>query len=167
MENQGNFWRAFLEASSLMTDCKIVTKNGKQKFTHKIILASKSKFLTNILSDVPAGFETVVILPDHTLEEVEDLCEDYISEDIVDKELNEESQIKKEITNDDDDEIDDCDKKNIHDVSTGIIEWKHCDYKNIFSTELENNGSEAKDEKGTILFEKQKLYQSATAAYMR
>merc|ERR1712096_482735 len=93
----------------------------------------------------------------------------------MDKESNVESEIienhKNDLTNDD--ETDNCakhDKKNIHDVSTGNIEWKHCDYKNIFSTELENTeediGSEVKDEKGTILFEKQKLYQSATAAYM-
>ena len=60
-------------------DCKLISKEGKQKLTHKIVLASKSDFLKMVLHNIPEGCDAVIILPDFTLDDIEILLDEMIN----------------------------------------------------------------------------------------
>ena len=73
------FWSQVLQFSN----CKIISKEGKQKFTHKILLASKSEFMKTILVEIPEGSEVVIILPDFSLNDVEILLEKLMNDESI------------------------------------------------------------------------------------
>ena len=69
-------------------DCKLISSEGRQKLTNKIVLASKSKFLSQLLGELPQCSDSVVIFPDYALEDIEILLEC-----IVDTESSRESRL--------------------------------------------------------------------------
>ena len=64
-------WQNLLRAASKLTNVKIVTKDRKEKHTHKLFLVAISETFRNLLIDHMEAENTVIILPDDTLEEVE------------------------------------------------------------------------------------------------
>jgi len=82
------FWIQAMQDGWKFSNCKIISKDGKQKLTHKILLASKSDFLRDILVDIPEGSEVVIILPDFSLNDVEIVLE---------KMMDQESKIQSEL----------------------------------------------------------------------
>jgi len=71
-------------------DCKLISKEGKQKLTHKIVLASNSDFLKMVLHNIPEGCDAVIIFPDITLDDIEIL---------LDEMMNSESQTQSDLWN--------------------------------------------------------------------
>ena len=69
-------------------DCKLISSEGRQKLTNKIVLASKSKFLSQLLGELPQCSDSVVMFPDYALEDIEILLEC-----IVDTESSRESRL--------------------------------------------------------------------------
>ena len=69
------FWRDYLSDSKSVTNCKIITKDGKFKETHKILLAAISGFLKTLLRDACQQEDSYIFLPDFTLDELEECFE--------------------------------------------------------------------------------------------
>ena len=65
------FWIEALKDGWKVSNCKIISHEGKETFTHKIVLAAKSEFLKDILVDIPEGHDVVIILPDFSSDEIE------------------------------------------------------------------------------------------------
>ena len=63
------------------SDCSLVSKGGKLKLTHKIVLASRSEFLRKLLADLPEASEAVIMLPDFSLFDIEVLIEKMIDDE--------------------------------------------------------------------------------------
>ena len=76
------FWRGLLKDSENVTNIKIVCSDGVI-YTHKIIIASISNFIKQLLLNIPVGDQVVLFLPDFSKEEVDTLLD--ITESFKDK----------------------------------------------------------------------------------
>ena len=68
------FWRGLLKDSENVTNIKIVCSDGVI-YTHKIIIASISNFIKQLLLNIPVGDQVVLFLPDFSKEEVDTLLD--------------------------------------------------------------------------------------------
>ena len=65
------FLSEYLSSCQQVSNCRIVSKDGEQSMTHKILLAARSELFRDIFNDVTdTGLETVIIMPDHSTLEV-------------------------------------------------------------------------------------------------
>ena len=64
-------WQNLFKSSSNFTNVKIITKDRKEKNTHKLCLVSISEMFRSLLFDQMETANSVIIVPDKTLEEVE------------------------------------------------------------------------------------------------
>lgn len=88
------FWREFLKNCESVSNVKIVCQDGII-FSHKIIVASVSKFLKNILLNIPFCDDVILFLPDFP----KILVEDYLT---IDGELNRKDLFFENISSTDD-----------------------------------------------------------------
>ena len=73
MTDKLEFWAEYLHHAQTMTNVTLVSEGGQHKSTHALLLASVSEFLSCLLFEVKDIKEkTVILLPDFTMEEVED-----------------------------------------------------------------------------------------------
>eukprot|EP00092_Neocalanus_flemingeri_P039755 GFUD01043294.1.p1 GENE.GFUD01043294.1~~GFUD01043294.1.p1 ORF type:complete len:559 (-),score=124.15 GFUD01043294.1:7-1683(-) len=73
------FWSDYFRDAECATNCKIITKGGEFKETHKIILAANSDFLKTLLLDVAEVEESYICLPDFSLDELEQCLEEIFA----------------------------------------------------------------------------------------
>ena len=64
-------WSRILYQSSKVTNVKLVTKDKKEKYSHKLFLATINETFNSVLVDHDSTSDTVIIFPDTTLEELE------------------------------------------------------------------------------------------------
>jgi len=64
-------WQNLFKSSSNFTNVKIITKDRKEKNTHKLFLVSINEMFRSLLFDQMETANSVIIVPDKTLEEVE------------------------------------------------------------------------------------------------
>lgn len=69
------FWSEYLSDSQSVTNCKLVTKDGMIKETHRILLAAISDFLKTLLADTFEEEDSYVYLPDFSMQELEECFE--------------------------------------------------------------------------------------------
>ena len=78
----------YFHFSRLPTNCKLISKEGKLNYTHKVLLAARSEVLRDIFIDVTEQSETVILLPDYTFDEVQTFLEEILdTENEVNSEL--------------------------------------------------------------------------------
>ena len=63
-------WSRILYESSKVADVKLVTKDKKEKYSHKLLLAAINEAFKSVLVDHDSTSDTVIIFPDTTLEEI-------------------------------------------------------------------------------------------------
>ena len=69
-----NFWENFLSDSKFTTNCRILSRDRKCKETHKLLLSALSDDLRSyLLSSSDPTEEATIILPDFTMEEIEEM----------------------------------------------------------------------------------------------
>ena len=74
------FWAEYLNHSQNMTNVTLVSVDSQHKETHVLLLASVSEFLGSLLFDSKDTKEkTVILLPDFTMEDVEDCLQFLIT----------------------------------------------------------------------------------------
>ena len=78
MKVSGNFSMEIFERCSSMSNVTIVCSDGIIQ-THKIIVASASDFIKQLLSEVPVGDEITLFLPDHRKCRVQELLDGIFS----------------------------------------------------------------------------------------
>ena len=74
MKVSKNFRMEIFERCSSMSNVTIVCSDGIIQ-THKIIVASASDFIKQLLSDIPVGDEITLYLPDHRKCRVQELLD--------------------------------------------------------------------------------------------
>merc|ERR1719318_661612 len=74
------FWREVLKDGWKVSDCKIISTEGKETLTHKIVLAAKIEFFRTILADIPEGHDAVIILPDFSSDQIDIFMQKILSE---------------------------------------------------------------------------------------
>ena len=72
-------WQSLLKSATFLTNVKIVTKDGKEKLTHKMFLVSISLNYRSILMDHGGDEDIVIIAAEDTLEDVEIELEQLLS----------------------------------------------------------------------------------------
>ena len=65
-----DFWNEMLEDSEHVSNVRIVCVDGVI-ISHKIIVASVSNFIKDIITDIPTNDEVTIFLPDFHKDEVE------------------------------------------------------------------------------------------------
>jgi len=85
-----SFLADFISSSQNVTDCRIISKDGKEFWVHKVTLAARSEFFRNILTNISDTGHATIILPDHIDEEVDNIKTEIISlgEELTEKILN-------------------------------------------------------------------------------
>ena len=81
------FLTDFISSCQDVADCRIVSKDGKEFWAHKIILGARSEFFRDILANISDAGHATIILPDHADQEVDNIRTEIIS---LGKELTEE-----------------------------------------------------------------------------
>ena len=82
------FWAEYLYLSQNMTNVTLVPVDGQHKETHALLLASVSEFLASLLLEIKDIKEkTVILLPDFTMEDVEDCLQFILTGDLNDASL--------------------------------------------------------------------------------
>lgn len=77
-----HFWESFLSDCSLATNCRILSRDGKCKETHKLLLTAISDDLRSyLLSSSDPTEEATIILPDFTMDEIEQMFSGVFSKD--------------------------------------------------------------------------------------
>ena len=71
-------WQNLLKSGTCLTNVKIITKEGKEKLTHKLFLVSISEAYRTLLLDHTAVDDIVIIAPDDTLEDIEIELEQFL-----------------------------------------------------------------------------------------
>ena len=72
------FWSEFLEACSHTENVSIICRDGILR-SHKIVLANVSKFMENILKDIPSGDEATIFLTDISKTDIEPFLQNAAS----------------------------------------------------------------------------------------
>lgn len=66
----------YFSSCKQVTNCRLVTMDGKEYLTHKIILAARSTFFRDMFEDIPdTGGDTIIILPHYSYQEVTQFLE--------------------------------------------------------------------------------------------
>merc|ERR1719318_766113 len=82
------FLSEYFSSCEQVTDCALVSKDGEQSSTHRVLLAARSEFFRDIFNDVTdTGIETVIVMPDHSTLEVIAFIEEI---DLSDEKFNKE-----------------------------------------------------------------------------
>ena len=102
------FWKEFLENCEAVSNVKIICKDGTI-LSHKIIVASVSMFLKNILLNIPSSDDVTLFLPDFLKNSVEDFL--TIDAKIIKYDLfaGTSDDILEQILKEESEEIDNCD----------------------------------------------------------
>ena len=66
-----SFWNELLTSSDTMTNVNLICCDGVVA-SHKIIVASASNFLKNIMISIPNGDDVTILLPDFEKNKVEE-----------------------------------------------------------------------------------------------
>jgi len=76
------FWQTFLSDCRFATNCKILSRDRKSKETHKLLLSAISDDLRSyLLSSSDPTEEATILLPDFSMEEIEEMFSKVFSKD--------------------------------------------------------------------------------------
>ena len=78
-EMGSSFLTDYITSSQDVSDCRLISKDGKEFLAHKIILAARSEFFRDILTNISDTGHATIILPDHIDEEVDNILTEIIS----------------------------------------------------------------------------------------
>ena len=87
MDMNSNFLTDYISSCQAVADCRLISKDGKEFWAHRIVLGARSEFFKDILATISDTGHAAIILPDHDDEEVEAIRNEIIS---LDKKLTEE-----------------------------------------------------------------------------
>ena len=73
------FWSEFLEACSHTENVSIICRDGILR-SHKLVLANVSKFMEDILKDIPTGDEATIYLTDICMIDIEHFLQNAASD---------------------------------------------------------------------------------------
>lgn len=77
-----NFWESFLSDCRFATNCRILSRDRKCKETHKLLLSAISDDLRSyLLSSSDPTEEATIILPDFTMDEIEQMFSSVFTKD--------------------------------------------------------------------------------------
>ena len=71
------FWRSLLNDSQLVSNTTIVCQDGVV-YSHKLVVASLSEFIKNLVNQVPANDGIAFMLPDFKKRDIENLIREAV-----------------------------------------------------------------------------------------
>ena len=78
MDERMDFMASFLDGCSGVTNVRFVTKEGRRKESHVLLLAGASPLLRSLLVEAGQQQMTTILLPSHSLQEVEECLESLL-----------------------------------------------------------------------------------------
>ena len=89
-------WTELLQNTRKVSNVSIICCDG-QLDTHKIVVASASEFIKQLMIPIPTGDEITILLPDYKMEQVEQILHSVVSSSKADEFASLSSKVKPEV----------------------------------------------------------------------